>query len=416
MKKSILIAFMIIVFCSLIYKNEASSQIKVELYDVYEVDFNGENYQTKDNPVRDIELVTTWQHEPEGIQIRIYGFYDGDGKGGNEGDCFKVRFCPVKTGKWVLKSVESNDRKLVRQHEGLELYSVDSPNKGFWEVDENSNGGRWYKRSDGSHEYIVGNTLYTFLSETFKGKPTGGSIEKDVLGNAKYYNKLRFALTGDLFPHPTFKPFLDIKGNPTDDGNYSYRPNPTWFHNRVDLAVRLSFEEDMIADLILNGPDSENGRSNLNAGKNNGDYSPWLRYIAARYCSYPNVWLCLSNEYDIRKPSYLKTKVVQVGSDMKKILAYPTPLSVHGNNGNWNDQLNGNWHDHIIVQNKIKKMDKAADCNNLNYWIGGKKPVVNDELAYEGEGDGWSGEDVIGAILGSFVGGGYASTGYKSGN
>ena len=60
-------------------------------------------------------------------------------------------------------------------------------------------------------------------------------------------------------------------------------------------------------------------------------------------------------------------------------------------------------------------MDKAADCNNLNYWIGGKKPVINDELAYEGKGDGWTEEDVIGAVLGAFIGGGYASTGYKSG-
>jgi hypothetical protein len=45
--------------------------------------------------------------------------------------------------------------------------------------------------------------------------------------------------------------------------------------------------------------------------------------------------------------------------------------------------------------------------------LGGKLPVVNDELAYEGRGDGWSEEDVIEAHLGTFLGGGYGTTGFK---
>jgi hypothetical protein len=184
----------------------------------------------------------------------------------------------------------------------------------------------------------------------------------------------------------------------------------------VDKAVQLCYERDVIADLILNGPDTEKGRSNLTPLKNKGDFTPWIKYIAARYGSYPNVWICLSNEYDIRNPSYLPEQIVRIGTTMKNYLPYPTPLSIHANNGNWNNNLNNNWCDHIIIQNKIKNLNRAAEYNQLNHYIGGGKPVINDELAYEGSGDGWTEEDVTEAMLGAFIGGGYGSTGYKSGN
>ena len=59
-------------------------------------------------------------------------------------------------------------------------------------------------------------------------------------------------------------------------------------------------------------------------------------------------------------------------------------------------------------------MYAAADFIAKNYWIGGCKPVIDDELAYEGAGDGWREADVIEAHLGAFLGGGYGTTGYKS--
>lgn len=389
------------------------AQDKIELYGIYEVEYKSTEYKATDNPVRDIDLVTQWQHESGYPTIKINGFYDGDGKGAPAGDVFKIRFCPTKIGMWKLVSIKSNDTKLNKQKEGLLIRCVKSEHPGFW-IPDKENGNRWYMRSNGEHPYIIGNTFYTFLSEYFRGEPTGSNIKSDVLGNAHYLNKLRFATTGDIFPNPVEKPFLDNDGKPTDDAKYSHRPNPKWFSERVDLAVQLCYEQDVIADIILNGPDSEISRTALRPEENDFDYKPYLRYIAARYGSYPNVWICLSNEFDIKKPSYSEWDIVQVGLDMEEFLPYPTPLSVHGNQGNWKPRLNaGNWNDHVIIQNKIKFVNTAAEYNNLNYWIGGQKPVINDELAYEGAGDGWLEEDVIEAVLGAFMGGGYSSTGYK---
>ena len=390
-----------------------NAQIEIPRYSVYELSFQGATYSITDNPVRDIYLITTWQHISTDSTLKIYGFFDGNGEGNSEGNIFKVRFCPTQTGVWKLTDVESNDELLNNLKEGLTFNCVYSDLKGFWFPDPKSHN-RWYQRSNGEHPYIIGNTFYTFLSEYHKGKPSGGNIKSDVLGNAAYLNKLRFAVTGDIFPNPIEKPFIDNEGKPTDNANYSHRPNVKWFKERVDLTVNLCYEKDVIADIILNGPDSEMSRTALMPKANNEDFTPYIKYIAARYGSFPNVWICLSNEYDIKEPRISAQKVVEIGEYMKEVLPYSTPLSVHGDQGNWKNQLNiANWNDHIIIQNKIKYLNTAADYNNLNYWIGGAKPVFNDELAYEGNGDRWTEEDVLEAVLGAFIGGGYASSGYK---
>lgn len=414
MRSIFIILFTVLILFS---KKSLSAEI-ISLYGIYELNFQGIKYNVKHNPVRDIELKTIWQHEKTLRIVQVYGFYDGDGKGSKEGNIFKVRFCPVETGVWSLISVQSNDNKLNGQHQGLKIEVVNSEHHGFWEHDRESPGNRWYKRSDGSHQYITGNTMYSFLSEYFEGKPTGGNIKDDIINNSEYFKKVRFAITGDRYPNPTSKPFLDEIGIPTDDGNYSHRPNPEWFFNRTDLAVQIAYDKDLITDLIINGPDALGSRSILKAEKNRSDPTPILKYIAARYGSFPNVWICLSNEYDIQKPNYTCKEIVMAGEIIRKFLPYWTPVSVHASSNDWDENLNTSpWFDHVIIQNKLKKVDQSADKIIWNYILGGADhPVVNDELAYEGNGDGWSEEDVIEAFLGAFVGGGYASTGHKPAN
>jgi len=390
---------------------------EINQYEVFELIFSGENYSTYDNPVRDISLLTTWEH-PDEILV-VYGFYDGDGKGGANGNIFKVRFCATLPGKWELIKVESNDPKLNAQHEGLELHCSAGSHPGFWLVDDQSQGKRWFCRSNGEHRFILGNTFYSFVSESGPDRSGGGSIREDVINTGKYFNKIRFAITGDIYPNPSQKPFLDHRGNQTDNGNFSHRPNPVWFQDRVDLAVRTCYEKDIIADIIINGPDSPESRSILKTMENGGDNTPILRYIAARYGSFPNVWICLSNEYNIRNPSYTESEIVSFGYRIREFLPYSTPVSVHANQQDWDTGLNRerSWNVHVILQNKLKTLYAAADFAEKNYWkAGGFKPVINDELAYEGEGDGWSEEDVIEAFLGAFLGGSYGSTGYKSGH
>ncbi len=401
-----------------------------EVYSVIEISFTGKTYDQTDTPVKDVDFWVRFQHESGKTAYKIHGFWDGDGSGGAAGSVFKVRFCPTAPGKWNITEVYSNLMELSDQKEGDYITAVTSSHKGFWVVDTASPGNRWYKRSDGSHQYIYGNTHYSFVSEY---KDTGSSdsgIIFDITAGAKYFNKLRFSIHGDRYPHPVEKPFFNNFGEPTDDGNYSFRPNPKWFHERIDTAVQTAYELDMIADLILNGPDTEDSRSILHASENGGDPTPFLKYIAARYGSYPNVWICLSNEWNKRRSAkwvsnkwenqkaklYSASQITKFGKIIRKFLPYATPLSVHGYPDKWYTEFNTkpSWNEHVIIQHKLKDLSESSDSINRSHLLGGEnKPVINDELAYEGDGDGWSEEDVIESHLGAFLGGGYGTTGFK---
>lgn len=416
-KRHIIITFLLTFFI-LIFQLFPQETPQIEQYAVFELNFNGPEFSEKDNPAAKVELLTYWQHENTENLIKISGFHDGDGQGGIKGNVFKVRFCPTRPGRWTCTKVISNVPELNGQQAGFSLICMKSNQKGFWLADSENAGGRWFRRSDGSHPYIIGNTMYSFLSESNWGGPDRSSIQQDVRRNAEYFKKIRFSITGCRYPHPTDKPFLDQAGKPTDNGHFSHRPNPGWFHKRLDLAVQEAFKHDLIADIIINGPDTEDARSVLKAGENGGDYDPILSYMAARYGSYPNVWFCISNEWNIKKPKFSAVEINQIGHRLRTLLPYSTPISVHADQQDWDAELNTAvpWHDHIILQNKLKKLPAAADFIFRNYWIGMQKPVFDDELAYEGAGDGWSESDVIEAHLGALLGGGYGSTGHKFAN
>ena len=412
----------LIFFCSIIRSAEIA---KTDVYSVVELTFEGPMQGPKDVPARDIDFRARFRYESGSPEYRIHGFWDGDGKGGTAGGVFKIRFCPTKPGRWDLVEVYSNKKKLNGQKQGQYVTAVASLHPGFWIVDPASPGRRWYMRSDGSHQYIFGNTHYTFLSGYQPGgKPSGNDIAADIAGNAEYFKKLRFSLYGGRYVNPKEKPFFDDDGHLSDSGDNSHRPNPRWFAQRADLAVHTAWEYDLIADLILCGPDTKESRSVLRAGNNGGDPTPYLKYIAARYGSYPNVWICLCNEFNIKQPKYSEKQIVRFGRIIKQYLPYQTPLSVHTvPHTLWPvkfDELE-DWNDHQIIQKKIRSLPDAADAIRQT-WRNRKgkgprnKPTINDELSYEGKGDKHTENDTIESHLGAFLGGGYGTTGEKPGS
>jgi hypothetical protein len=394
------------------------------VFEVVELAFVGPRQGPKDAPARDVAFSIRFRHGESGEQHVVHGFWDGDGRGGLEGSVFKVRFTPTRAGRWDLAEVASNRPELAGRRQGDYVTAAVSDHPGFWIVDDESPTRRWYRRSDGSHPYIFGNTQYSFLSGYEKGdKPSGNDIADDIEGNARYFKKLRFAPHGDIYPNPAEKPFLDDDGRPTDSGDYSHRPNPRWFYGRVDLAVQAACGKDLIADLILAGPDAETSRSTLRAANNGGDPTPYLKYIAARYGSYPNVWICLCNEYEIRKPTYSEAELAGFGKTIRTFLPYPTPLSVHSTPRTlWSAKFDSlpQWADHIIIQKKIRTLAPAADvvqeARTRKDGTIREMPLVNDELSYQGQGDKHSEQDTIESHLGVFLGGGYGTTGEKPGN
>jgi hypothetical protein len=387
-----------------------------QVYSVIELTFQGPHAGPTDTPSKDVDFHARFQHESGTPVIKLHGYWDGDGKGGNSGNIFKIRFTPTRPGRWKIVEVVSNRKELQGQKQGDTLQASAGTHPGFWEVDKSSAGERWYKRSNGSHPYIVANTLYTYLSETSEGKPNGSNIARDTNGSADYFKKLRFSVIGDVNPHPTDAAFLDDTGKQTNDGNFSHRPNPQWFARRVDLAVKTAYDRDMISDMIMSGVDTQEARSALSPSKNGGDPTPFLKYIAARYGAYPNVWFCLINEFGIRIPKYSPEQIIKFGKIFKGFLAYSNPLSVHPKEGGWIPALNTTpaWNDHVIFQMKLRKLNESADWIQRVYKDSDRKPVADDELSYQGAGDQHTEEDTIEAHVGAFLGGGYGATAHKS--
>lgn len=393
----------------------APDSVSAQLYEVVEVDFAGPVQTPQDTPARDISLSATFAHD-SGETVTIPGFWDGDGQGGDSGDVFRIRFTPTQPGTWTMTEVTSNAEELDGQRRGLVIDARGEPaSPGFWLVDDDSAERRWFRRSDGSHPFWYGNTMYHVLSRHGEQPSTPETIARDAAASARYFGKLRFHVAEGNNPHPDADPFFAPSGEPSADGADSERPSPSWFTQRVDTAVEALAASDAIADLILVGPNEPQGRTLLKGGPDEAE--PFLRYIVARYGSYPNVWITLGNEMtaEMRGTAYPPEEVVALGRQLQDMLPYPTPLTVHVNA--WERGLNSDppWYTHMAPWSKETTIAAAADDVIEQRRRGARLPIVNDEQSYQGEGDGHSEEDNVAAHVGALVGGAYASGGEKPG-
>ncbi len=57
------------------------------------------NSNRYDNPFKNVELNATFT-SPGGREVKFFGFYDGDGSGGQSGSIWKLRFMPDQVGPW----------------------------------------------------------------------------------------------------------------------------------------------------------------------------------------------------------------------------------------------------------------------------------------------------------------------------
>lgn len=71
----------------------------VGLYDVWETQVTNTNTYTNPFDSNEIELQATFT-SPSGGQVSFFGFYDGDGTGGQTGSVWKLRFMPDEIGTW----------------------------------------------------------------------------------------------------------------------------------------------------------------------------------------------------------------------------------------------------------------------------------------------------------------------------
>lgn len=336
----------------------------VEKWGVFELSCPG---RTEGNPFTDNRITATFKSAHE--QKTVDGFYDGEG-------VYRVRFMP---------SYEEAYRFTVSWNFSEESYSgsfsVTRPsvgNHGPVQVHNTFH----FAYADGTVYYPIGTTCYVW--ELQSDELIAQTIES--LRNSPF-NKIRFCVFPKSYCYNSREPrSYPYEGTPVsaslvnEDNVWDFGPdsegnrwdfsrfNPAHFQHIEDCIRRLQ-EIGIEADIILFHPYDRWGFSTMTAEQN----ELYLRYVAARFSAYRNVWWSFANEYD-----FIKSKTTGDWERFAQILLECDPYrhlrSIH-NGVQFYDHTRP-WVTHCSIQRSPE--------GTLDWRTTYQKPVVIDEMQYEG--------------------------------
>jgi Domain of unknown function (DUF5060)/Protein of unknown function (DUF4038)/Domain of unknown function (DUF5605) len=325
----------------------------VEQWGIYEVELKG---PAEGNPFVDVQLAAVFENGAK--QVRVDGFYDGDG-------VYRVRFMPDTPGKWTYRT-ESNRWPLTGKTGVFTAQPPAKGNRGPVRVHDTFH----FAYADGTPFKHFGTTIYNWID-------TPEALQEETLRTlaASPFNKARMLITQQPTPYrnefaPPRWPYV---GKPPHDWDFM-RFNPEFFRHyekRIGQLRDLGIE----ADLVLFNPYGKFGFETLDAA---GD-ERFVRYVVARFGAYRNVWWSLANEYD-----FLRTKTEadwdRFGRIVQQCDPYGHLLSIH--NGHQLFDHRQPWVTHLSVQDG--EACESAGSAKI-YRDAFRKPVVFDEIKYEGD-------------------------------
>ena len=366
-----------------------------EKWGTLELEFNGKQ---AGNPFTDYSINAEFKGFNETVTVR--GFYDGNG-------VYKVRFMPSFTGKYTYKVYGSfSDTEYTGEFEAT------APSK-------NNHGpvrvhGYHFFYDDGEPFYEAGTTCYVWVHQ--KDELVKKTLETLSRG---YFNKIRFCVFPKHYLYNLHEPqTYPYVGTPCDmegfdpeslkgackvrEGNdWDFtRFNPEHFR-RMERAIQALMDMGIEADIILLHPYDRWGFSMQSVES----FKFYLEYVAARFAAYRNVWWSMANEYDL-----LTNLSIADWEALALTVAdndpYHHPRSIH-NCREFYDHSRG-WVTHSSVQRKDVEM---TDQWRIRY----SKPLVNDEMCYEGNiNRGWgniTGQELVRRFWETSMRGGYAGHG-----
>lgn len=341
----------------------------VERWGTFEVQAKG---RTDGNPFTDYTVYGVFRGKNE--TVKADGFYDGDG-------VYKVRFMPSFEGEYTYEvSGSFSDETLT----GSFLVTAPSAsNHGPVRVANTFH----FAYEDGTPFYPLGTTCYVWTHQP-------EALQQKTLETLKkgYFNKIRFCVFPKHYDYnlnePQTYPYV---GTPMDSSvltkeNFSQytgnAPGNDWDFKRFNPEHFRRFEQriqDLMAlgieaDLIIMHPYDRWGFSSMPA---ECDDLYW-NYVIARFSAYRNVWWSLANEYDL-----MTAKTQKDWERYASILCEKDPYnhlrSIH-NCIHFYDHSRP-WVTHCSIQRQ--DMHKTAEFT-ADWRKRYRKPVVLDEIAYEG--------------------------------
>lgn len=323
----------------------------VEQWDIHELSFSGSK---TGNPFVDVNLRLEYRKDRQ--VIRIAGFYDGDG-------VFRTRFSPPEVGTWQWRAVEADGLSGPFSGE-IHVRPAGPGNHGPVRVTKD---GYHFAYADGAPFRQVGTTCYAWAQQsdalcartiaTLEGSP---------------FNKLRFCVFPNVAAEP-LHPFVQ-----TGSGDLDWdrtRLNPAFFRRFEDRVRRLR-DIGIEADIIIFQPyDEKRGFSDMTRA----DDERYVRYLMARLSAFRNVWWSAANEYDL-----IKTKTMADWDHILGLIQAEDPhqrlRSIHNIKILYDNAKP--WITHASIQNGSAVLDDRTAETYRSVW---KKPVVFDEVCYEGD-------------------------------
>jgi len=341
----------------------------IEKWGIFELKCSGPSDK---NPFVDYWIQGTFYGQNECITTN--GFYDGNGT-------YVVRFMPSFEGLYRFK-LKSNFP--LENDEGS--FSVHVPSK-------NNHGpvrvhNTWhFAYEDGTPYYSIGTTCYVWELQSDE------LIEKTLASlSESAFNKIRFCIFPKHYDYnlkePRSYPYM---GKPMDssiltkenfrkydghsEGNqWNYKKFNTEHFRHIENCILKLQQLGIEADLIIMHPYDRWGFSCMDEESD----ELYLKYITARFSAYRNIWWSLANEYDL-----MKDKGIKDWERYADLICRHDPYnhlrSIH-NCGHFYDYSRP-WVTHCSIQ----RQDLYKTSELVNEWRSQyRKPVVLDEIAYEG--------------------------------
>jgi hypothetical protein len=306
------------------------------------------------NPFVDVELTALF--ELGDVEVRVGGFYDGDGR-------YVLRFLPQSAGDWTWRTSAT-----ARSLDGLSgtLRIGPGDGSGLIRVAETFH----FADANGRPFVPIGTTAYAWTHQS-------AQLQRQTLDTLASgpFTKVRMCVFPKSFDYnhdePTLFPFE--RGA---DGWDLTRFDPAFFQHLEEQIAAL-LELGIQADLILFHPYDRWGFAEMGSAADDR----YVSYVVRRLAALPNVWWSLANEYDFvwskKSEDWHRLAGIVVREDHVGHL-----LSIH--NGAAFFDNSADWVTHASLQ----KVDPYRTTENVTGWRSQwGKPVVVDETGYEGDID-----------------------------
>lgn len=336
----------------------------VEKWGVFELSCEGE---ASGNPFCERSITATFESAHE--RKTVSGFYDGRG-------IYKLRFMPSCTGSYRFTVSGSFSSETFSGS-----FSVTEPKEGNHGPVSVHNTYH-FTYADGTPYYPIGTTCYVW--ELQSDELIAQTLE--TLKNSPF-NKLRFCVFPKSYCYNSREPrSYPYEGTPVDgslvneDNVWGFGPdskgncwdfsrfNPEHFRHIEKCILELQ-KLGIEADIILFHPYDRWGFSTMTPEQN----AHYLRYVAARFSAYRNVWWSFANEYD-----FIKSKTFDDWERLAEVIVENDPYnhlrSIH--NGVQFYDHSRPWITHCSVQRTPEGTSEWRKTYG--------KPVVLDEMQYEG--------------------------------